>query len=164
MINYSIGGKCAQYHTKDGSLIERHTYAHTQPQQPRPGPPRHPSPGPCHLTTLAQAPNVPPEYPPFALLLSLALSLSPTLSHFLAATTAQAALAQARADLATLAQAPNVPPQYHQAAQAAVEEAERRAAREHLLPLNIAEASPDGQWLAVGCDQLAVVLVPAGAG
>jgi hypothetical protein len=38
------------------------------------------------------------------------------------------------------------------------------AAAQQCLPLNICECSPDGQWLAVGVDQAAVLLVPAGVG
>lgn len=74
------------------------------------------------------------------------------------------ALAQANADLNLLIGAANVPQELQGAAQIALADAARLASQEHLLPLNIAEASPDGQWLAVGADQLAVVLVPAGAG
>lgn len=75
-----------------------------------------------------------------------------------------ATLAQAQADLAMVMNAGQLPPELQGAAQVAVDDAARFAAQEHLLPLNIVEASPDGQWLAVGSDQLAVVLVPAGTG
>jgi hypothetical protein len=83
---------------------------------------------------------------------------------WLAAEAARIALAQANADLNMVLNHPNVLPGLQDAAQIAVDDAARLAAQDQLLPLNIAEASPDGQWLAVGADQLAVVLVPAGAG
>lgn len=97
---------------------------------------------------------------------STLLAPMPASSHPLphAAEAARVALAQANADLNLLLNNPNVNPQLQGAAQIAIADAARMAAQEHLLPLNIVEASPDGQWLAVGADQLAVVLVPAGAG
>jgi non-ribosomal peptide synthetase component F len=76
---------------------------------------------------------------------------------------ARIAYAQATADLNMVMEQPNVPPELQGAAAVAAADAGRAAAQDHLLPLNIVEASPDGQWLAVGADQLAVVLLPAGA-
>lgn len=50
------------------------------------------------------------------------------------------------------------------AAAIAAQDAQVAAAEQQILPLNICESSPDGCWLAVGVDQAAILLVPAGPG
>jgi hypothetical protein len=77
-----------------------------------------------------------------------------------AAAAAERALATAQANLAAVQQLPGL----QGAAAVAAQDAARRAAQEHLLPLNICEGSPDGRWLAVGSDQLCITLLPAGNG
>lgn len=102
----------------------------------------------------------------FSILQSVHLSpLTLLLVKINTALAAQSALAAAQADLDTLLAAPDgaVAPEIQGAAAIALDDAARFAAQDYLLPLNIAEASPDGQWLALGSDQLAVVLLPAGA-
>lgn len=50
------------------------------------------------------------------------------------------------------------------AAQIAAHDAQAAVLEQQYLPLNICECSPDGCWLAVGVDQAAVLLLPAGEG
>jgi WD40 repeat protein len=83
----------------------------------------------------------------------------------LSAAAVQAArAAQAQADeAAAAAAAEGAGPAIIAAAQIAAHDA-MIAASQQCLPLNICECSPDGKWLAVGVDQAAVLLIPAGVG
>jgi hypothetical protein len=75
-----------------------------------------------------------------------------------------AAIAHAQAETAAAAAAAEgAGPAVIAAAQIAAHDAQI-AASQQCLPLNICECSPDGKWLAVGVDQAAVLLVPAGVG
>lgn len=89
------------------------------------------------------------------------------ISNIAADTAAQqrAAAATREAErLQAAAQQPGASAQAVAAAAVAAHDAAVAAAEQQMLPLNICESSPDGAWLAVGVDQAALVLVPAGPG